>query len=231
VSSLSTLGDGANGFDEAADLAPAASVFGGYAQTKWVAERLVLLARDDRCMPVTVHRPPRVVGDATTGAANFDDFLFLAVRGAHELGVPPDIRWTERTAPVDFLADAIAGLCARAENLGRCFHYLSEAELKWSDLFAWCEGLDAPIPFADWKHLVKAAGPGGNALFPLLPVLDEFGEIADFPAFTSTATDAALARAGLPLCPSFDEAAARTHFARMADLGLLPMRAGATGAA
>ncbi|KAH8051502.1 hypothetical protein JL722_10674 [Aureococcus anophagefferens] len=155
---------------------------------------------------------------------------------ADELGSAPDISWTERTAPVDFVATAVAALAADAANLGGCFHYLSEAELQWADLFAWARAFGADVgagavPFSDWKDRVKAAGPGENALFPLLPVLDEFGEIADFPAFTSTATDAALARAGLPLCPSFDEAAARTHFARMADLGLLPMRAGATGAA
>ncbi|KAH8073906.1 hypothetical protein JL721_2458 [Aureococcus anophagefferens] len=235
VSSLSTLGGGDNGFGEDAALAPPGTVFGGYAQTKWVAERLVLLARD-RGLPVTVHRPPRVVGDRVRGGGNFDDFLFLALRGAAELGSAPDISWTERTAPVDFVATAVAALAADAANLGGCFHYLSEAELQWADLFAWARAFGADVgagavPFADWKDRVKAAGPGENALFPLLPVLDEFGEIADFPAFTSTATDAALARAGLPLCPSFDEAAARTHFARMADLGLLPLRAGATGAA
>ncbi|KAH8086203.1 hypothetical protein JL720_7406 [Aureococcus anophagefferens] len=235
VSSLSTLGGGDNGFGEDAALAPPGTVFGGYAQTKWVAERLVLLARD-RGLPVTVHRPPRVVGDRVRGGGNFDDFLFLALRGAAELGSAPDISWTERTAPVDFVATAVAALAADAANLGGCFHYLSEAELQWADLFAWARPFGADVgagavPFSDWKDRVKAAGPGENALFPLLPVLDEFGEIADFPAFTSTATDAALARAGLPLCPSFDEAAARTHFARMADLGLLPMRAGATGAA
>ena len=197
---------------------------------RWVAERLVLEARDARGLPVTVHRPPRVVGDEVRGGANFDDFLFLALRGAAELGSAPDIRWTERTAPVDFVAKAVVKIAGDAANLGGCFHYLSEDVLHWKDLFTWAKGFGAAIvdvdrPFAAWKDDVKARGPGNNALFPLLPVLEEFGEIADFPAFTSDATDAALARAGLSLCPSFDKAAALVHFARMADLGLLPQAA------
>ncbi|KAK7232801.1 phosphopantetheine binding protein [Aureococcus anophagefferens] len=145
----------------------------------------------------------------------------LSTLGGGDNGFGEDARWRRR--------DRLRRL--RADELGSAPDISGRTSSRGvARAFGAGAGAGA-VPFADWKDRVKAAGPGENALFPLLPVLDEFGEIADFPAFTSTATDAALARAGLPLCPSFDEAAARTHFARMADLGLLPLRAGATGAA
>ena len=47
----------------------------GYAQTKWVAEKIILDARAQG-IPVTVYRPGFITGDSHTGAMNANDFLY-----------------------------------------------------------------------------------------------------------------------------------------------------------
>ncbi|HKX31268.1 MAG TPA: amino acid adenylation domain-containing protein, partial [Blastocatellia bacterium] len=61
----------------------------GYAQSKWVAERLVMAARA-RGLPVSIYRPGRIAGDSRTGISNPDDFVCRYLRGCLQLGAMPD---------------------------------------------------------------------------------------------------------------------------------------------
>ncbi|MEL6131229.1 MAG: non-ribosomal peptide synthetase, partial [Cyanobacteria bacterium J06628_4] len=61
----------------------------GYAQTKWVAEKLILDARDQG-IPITVFRPGVIMGSSQTGATNPNDFLSRSVKGCIQLGYYPD---------------------------------------------------------------------------------------------------------------------------------------------
>ncbi|MGC5413137.1 SDR family oxidoreductase, partial [Streptomyces sp. DT225] len=60
---------------ESSPTGPADDLPDGYAQSKWVAEQLVGLARE-RGLPVTVHRPGRISGDTATGACQDRDLLW-----------------------------------------------------------------------------------------------------------------------------------------------------------
>lgn len=55
------------------------------AQSKWIAELTMLLARS-RGLPVTIFRPGYVTGDSTTGVMNVDDYLVRLLKGCIQLG-------------------------------------------------------------------------------------------------------------------------------------------------
>src|SRR5262249_10982096 len=60
----------------------------GYSQSKWVAERLVQIARS-RGAPVTIYRPGFLMGHTRTGVANLNDFMSRLIKGCIELGQFP----------------------------------------------------------------------------------------------------------------------------------------------
>lgn len=55
------------------------------AQSKWIAELIVLEARN-RGVPVTIFRPGYVTGDSKTGVMNTDDYLVRLLKGCIQLG-------------------------------------------------------------------------------------------------------------------------------------------------
>ncbi|MFD0660346.1 non-ribosomal peptide synthetase [Thermocatellispora tengchongensis] len=61
---------------------------GGYNQSKWVADRLARLARA-RGVPVTVHRPARIGGDARTGIGAPGDYFSRLLITCAQLGMVP----------------------------------------------------------------------------------------------------------------------------------------------
>ncbi|HVR99132.1 MAG TPA: thioester reductase domain-containing protein, partial [Thermoanaerobaculia bacterium] len=64
-------------------------LFGGYGESKWVAEQIVKLAQA-RGIPATIHRPGVVSGDSVTGAGNTRDMIWNMMKGCIQLGVGPE---------------------------------------------------------------------------------------------------------------------------------------------
>eukprot|EP00397_Hematodinium_sp_SG-2012_P001900 GEMP01001905.1.p1 GENE.GEMP01001905.1~~GEMP01001905.1.p1 ORF type:complete len:1374 (+),score=347.63 GEMP01001905.1:312-4433(+) len=99
----------------------------GYAQTKWVAEQMVLHARS-RGLPCCVYRPGNMSPSARgTATWNSQDFYYLALKGCEKLGSAPQAGWRFDLTPVDFAAAALAHLCVKAPHraLGQIFHLQS----------------------------------------------------------------------------------------------------------
>jgi amino acid adenylation domain-containing protein/thioester reductase-like protein len=111
-------------------------VRGGYAQSKWVAERLVALAAE-RGVPVTIHRPGRVTGDSRTGAT-YETAGLENLNSLLSLGVIPRVDWptTLDIVPVDYVARAIVELASRPGSLGQAFHLNNPHPGSWPDLVA-----------------------------------------------------------------------------------------------
>ena len=80
-----------------------------YAQSKWVAEQLVLQAAA-RGLPVAVYRPSFVIGDSRVGAFNPDDALCRAIQGSVELGLAPHFDMHLPLCPVDVAAATLVDL-------------------------------------------------------------------------------------------------------------------------
>nr|KAJ3407113.1 large subunit of alpha-aminoadipate reductase [Polyrhizophydium stewartii] len=98
------------------------SLIRGYAQSKWMAEKLVMRAQS-RGVPATIFRSNRISGDSRHGVCNTDDFVWRLVKGAAQLGkIPRDSRDVSICA-VDHVAACLVeiALSPRSIELG-AFH-------------------------------------------------------------------------------------------------------------
>ncbi len=147
----------------------------GYAQSKWVAEKLVIEARH-RGMPVTIYRPGTVVGDSRTGVWNTGDYLGRFIKGCIQLGTMPQLDQTLRMAPVDFVSRAIVHLSRQAEALNQTFHVISPHKMYLGELAGYLQAFGHPvtqIPYDTWQEALIATGTD-NALYALLPLFVEW---------------------------------------------------------
>ncbi|MCU1246817.1 MAG: linear gramicidin synthetase subunit, partial [Acidobacteria bacterium] len=94
---------------ESDPLPAGSSIGGGYNQSKWVADRMVQLARAQG-VPVSIYRPARVTGASDTGASNTADLFPAFIKGCIQLGAVPDTDEEMNMSPVDFVAAAIVRL-------------------------------------------------------------------------------------------------------------------------
>jgi thioester reductase-like protein len=144
----------------------------GYTQSKWVAEKLVTVARE-RGLPVAIYRPPLITGDSRTGVWNTEDFTCLFLKGCIQLGCIPDIKAQVTFVPVDYVSQAIVTLSQQEQSLGNVFHLTNPHKTMWNDVAQWIDGLGHPlqiIPYEIWeKNLKEVASKGENVLSPLLP--------------------------------------------------------------
>ncbi len=88
------------------------TVYGGYAQTKFAAEWMLLQAPHE-AVPVSHYRLGLITGDTVTGAASATDFLALFFKGARELGAMPEEALKTLSVditPLDYAAKALVSL-------------------------------------------------------------------------------------------------------------------------
>jgi thioester reductase-like protein len=218
--------------DETTDLEAVAGLMGGYAQSKWVAEKLVHLA-GERGLPVTVYRPGRIGGHSQNGLGNADDLVFRILKGSIQLGAAPELDLQVEMSPVDYVSRALVHLSQQPDSVGRTFHLVNPDLVPWSRVLDGIDGIDTlgqplrRLAWNDWQAELRQAAESStdNVLFPLLPVLAaepsaEAGESADEdarePRIACGRTLAALAGSGVD-CPPLDERLVRLYFDQNVD--------------
>jgi amino acid adenylation domain-containing protein/thioester reductase-like protein len=122
---------------EGDDLTATREVYGGYAQTKWAAERLLRLA-GGRFGPVAHYRLGLIAGDTRTGRGPGRDLLTLFLRGLARVGGYPagvEGELFVDVTPVDYTAAAMARL-SLADDLadGTAFHVANSRSLSLAEL-------------------------------------------------------------------------------------------------
>ena len=198
----------------------------GYTQSKWVAERLVHAAAA-RGVPVTIHRPPRVVGDTRTGSANLEDFVARAIKGCAELGAAPAGHFFDCMSPVDYVADAIVTIAQSPEAFARQrFHLVHPALVTWRTVLDFMPTIGIPldiVPYPEWRvRLIQCCQEHDNALKTLLPLFRpvEAGGFAEIPVDADLSAlppvpcgnaTAILAPAGIT-CPAIDARLLHVYF-------------------
>jgi thioester reductase-like protein len=201
---------------------------GGYAQSKWVSEKLVALARD-RGLPVAIYRPGRIVG-AATGAWDAGDFLWGLIRASVELGLAPDVDVPVEVVPVDYVSAAAVRLSRRPESLGQAFHLVNPAVGRLGDLLDGIRAFGYPlreVPYPEWLgEALRRGGPGLEGIVrALLPAPSALQRQAPAghggPTFDCRNTLAGLA--GTPIaCPRLDADLVGRRLAGFVRRGLLP---------
>jgi long-chain acyl-CoA synthetase len=99
-----------------------------YERSKFEGERLVRQALPE--LPISIFRPGMVVGDSRTGAVKTFNTLYVPLRryltGKLRL-IPARPELPINLIPVDYVADAVAGLTFDRRALGRTFHLVAPA--------------------------------------------------------------------------------------------------------
>ncbi|MEM8718464.1 MAG: thioester reductase domain-containing protein [Cyanobacteria bacterium P01_G01_bin.39] len=145
---------------------------GGYAQSKWVGERLVQIA-GDRGLPITIHRIGPVSGSSETGVFNQSDFLYRLILGYAHLGSAPAGEMLLDILPVDFVAKTIVYISQQESSWGKAFHLIHKQPASSNLLF---DRLDAAgysiarVSYQKWyEQLISIANNfQDHILYPLV---------------------------------------------------------------
>ncbi|WP_416904092.1 amino acid adenylation domain-containing protein [Micromonospora echinospora] len=193
-------------------------LYDGYNASKWVADALVRAARD-RGLPVSVHRPARITGDARTGVGNVDDFFSRLLKTCVQLGAVPDIDDPADLAPVDYVGAGIGHL-TRTGSTGD-HHYYNSRTISYARLAGAVTDFGYPVelvPYPRWRAALLARPDVALARFT--PLFGAATPVRTQPEFDCTATENALAAAGVT-CPAADAHLLHTYLAAFVAAGFL----------
>ncbi len=191
----------------------------GYAQSKWVAEKLAHLAAA-RGVPVGIYRP-NTRPDSRTGAFNTADYMSQMLRGCIGLGQAPALDFSIAGAPIDYVARAIVHIALERPADGGVFHLVDPVGADWRQVIGWTKRAGYPleaVDFLSWKQRVDAV-PGGFALGPFFSE-GKFDQVV-LPRFDTGRLQQALAGAGIA-CPSYGYEEFHLSLQHFARRGFLP---------
>ena len=105
----------------------------GYAQSKWVAERLLRIG-GERGIPFTVYRPTHIAGASNSGASNASDTWSLFVDACLILEQVPAIETSINSLPVDYISECIVALSLRDGMHGKSLNLANPQSFMLSEL-------------------------------------------------------------------------------------------------
>jgi amino acid adenylation domain-containing protein/thioester reductase-like protein len=201
---------------------------GGYAQSKWVAERMVVEARR-RGLPVVIYRLGRVAGHSQLGILNAADIVCRIIRTGISLDMLPDLDMAFDAVPVDYVAAAIALLASQEASTGKVFHLTNPSPTAFGDLLHGCRSAGYSMRSAgvdEWIARLKGhSGTGGETADALLVSL--FEGLAEGtrrgwrePEFDNSLVQAATGH--LLVCPPVDDDLIGRYLDYLARVGLIP---------
>ncbi|MEH2127083.1 non-ribosomal peptide synthase/polyketide synthase [Nostoc sp.] len=126
---------------------------GGYAQSKWVAEKMVMMARD-RGLPCSIYRLGRITWHSQTGVWNSNDMFYRFIKSCIQLKSAPEMNSMVEITPVDYLTKALIHLSQQPESLGKAFHLINSDSAPWSQFINCIRSLGYPLQqlsYEDWQ--------------------------------------------------------------------------------
>jgi len=196
----------------------------GYSQSKWVAEKLVMQARE-RGLPVCIYRPSRITWHSQTGVTHLDDLLNRTIKGCIQLGKVPYGKFEDNMIPVDYVSRAIIHLSQQTESLGKTFHLTNPHLTNWDELFNWFRLKGYTLEqtsYTQWRS--ELSYQKENALFPLLSLFYQESFSDDqplrWPQFDRQNTIEGLAGTHI-VCPPIDTKLLDIYFSYLRKRGFL----------
>ena len=197
----------------------------GYAQSKWVAEKLVRSAAKHG-LPVCIYRLGRIAGHSKTGVSNINDFVNLLIKSCIQLGKLPILKRKEQNMmPIDYVSRTIVHFSQQVDMLGKTFHLLNPRSTLWRELSDWLRSLGYPLELIlpeQWLFELKHQKE--NVLYPLLPVLYKDGFFDEkqlyVPQFDCQNTLDGLAGTDI-VCPPINKELLDTYFSYFIKEGFL----------
>ncbi|NET16206.1 MAG: AMP-binding protein [Okeania sp. SIO1H6] len=153
----------------------------GYQQSKWVAEKLVMAARE-RGLPTSIYRLPMITANTQTGASNINDRVCRMITACLQLGMIPILEneAVDNWIPVNEINQAIVHLSQQQECLGKAFHLLNPQPISINNVFNWLYSLDyslKKVSLNDW--ITKLSATPENPLYPYILQLELMNKKSD----------------------------------------------------
>ncbi len=209
----------------------------GYAQSKWVAEKLVQTARA-RGLPVVIYRPGTITGFPQRNALYEDDNLAKLIRGCIELGQAPvsNRKATLQMTPVDCVSHAMVALSRQDTSHGETFHFNNTPQVEVNDIIQWLNTFGYPVQPVEYQVWYKEAvrfsereNTKSTTLVDLLPQFPKPEQVkhgtnkerTPSVEFDTGFTRTALAELSIRY-PEVDESLFHTYLASLVQSGKLP---------
>ncbi|MBP5971792.1 amino acid adenylation domain-containing protein [Brasilonema sp. CT11] len=161
---------------ESDELADCEGLSNGYAQSKWVAEKLVMTAKE-RGIPVCIYRLGTIVGHSQTGASPTNDLISRMLKGFIDLKSAPDLDLSLNLTPVDYVSKAIAYLSRQKTSVGKAFHIGNPQTLPMRQLVRSINDLGYSVRFISYEqwqtNLLNSHLSQDTALSPVVSLFTE----------------------------------------------------------
>lgn len=163
-------------------------VYGGYAQTKWAAEYM-LLQVPKAAADITHYRFGLITGDTQNGICSETDFLKMFARGLKNLGAVPEGFGEQLKidiTPVDYAAAAMAHLSLHGRE--DIYHIAGSGTLSLAQLISAIGGI-REIAAKDWRKLFHGQSlphETSAAYLALCRCLDDFDRYRTMDLFQAT---------------------------------------------
>lgn len=197
-------------------------LFGGYAISKWISERL-LTQLNHRGLPVCIYRSGYISGQTDTGIINLNDALFMLVKGCIQLGSAPEMEEKITILPVDFVSKMITRISLSNPEHTGVYHVDHPTGIMWRDLIAWLNDYGYKIkmlPMHEWQqkllHISK-----DNAIFPFLPYYLSMEEGFHSPEADVSRAAIQVKKLGLAY-PDLDDKLLNIYFDYLTEIEFLP---------
>ena len=224
ISTLSSayLKDEEGRLNEVFPTAEYGDLYGGYAISKWVSERL-LTALKNRGLPITIYRSGYIAGQMENGMANLNDALLLLIKGCIQLGYAPD--WQEKITilPVDYVSQCIVALSLAHPEKSGVYHLDHPIGINWEKLVHWINNYGYNIkiiPMKAWQKMLVSL-PSDNALFPFLPYYITLPDNQSSAEVCTQQASLALSALNLPY-PEINDPLLRAYFQYMLESRFIP---------
>jgi amino acid adenylation domain-containing protein/thioester reductase-like protein len=203
---------------------------GGYAQSKWVGEKLVMAAHK-RGIPTTIYRLGMISGDSRTGVSKTEDLVCRFIKGAIQLETAPKISLEMHLTPVDYTTKAIVWLSLQQSSWGQAFHLTNSNPLSIDRLVEHIRSLGYPLQQVDhdlWQAVLLGENMNStNALSPLVSLFtannsadSNYLEVLTMDKVSCQNTLAGLVGTGI-ICPILDTDLLNTYFTYLITSGFL----------
>lgn len=199
-------------------------LFGGYAISKWVSERLLNEIKN-RGLPISIYRSGYISGQSDTGMTNLNDALLMLIKGSIQLGYAPDFEEKITILPVDFVSHAIVEISLAFPDASAVYHIDHPKGILWSDLVAWINDYGYQvkiIPLKEWKQKLLSI-PQDNALFPFLPYYLALPDNYRPPLVNTEKASQALQKINIAY-PKLDDALLSIYFDYLCQIKFLPLK-------
>lgn len=129
-------------------------ICGGYAQSKYVAEKLLITAQS-RGIPITIFRPSNIINFSRPISSSMPEFIPRMLKGCLQLSLFPEIEAILNLVPVDYISKTIVYLSQQELSLNNTFNLVNPRPLKWSQLLEWIKETNQKIEIVSYQEWYK----------------------------------------------------------------------------